>query len=185
MGSNDVGVIRSALQSLEACDRQTARRPLPAATFLRSLLTVLIGGSKSCHNKRVPRRTPHSAALAYPAAVATPRGALMSSSTPAPGDGLEPEFIPLSLSDGGDAADHDNDNDGADPSPLLDLLQRFPDFFHKEVLERLDPTARASLAGAGSAFREAVYPRSIFPFGLPALGGAIWRLFKLTVGRCM
>jgi hypothetical protein len=56
-----------------------------------------------------------------------------------------------------------------DFSPLLDLLQRFPDFFHQEVLERLNPAALASLAATGSAFRAAIYPRSIFPFGLPAL----------------
>jgi len=55
-----------------------------------------------------------------------------------------------------------------DTAPLLDLLQRFPDFFHKEVLDRLDPTARASLAGVASAFRDVVYPRSIFPFGITA-----------------
>jgi len=106
----------------------------------------------------------------------------MSSSTPTPGYGPDPALIPLS--DVGDAASDNNNNDDNDDScPLLDLLQRFPDFFHKEVLDRLDPTARASLAGTGSEFRDAVYPRSIFPFGLPALStlasrGA-GRVFKL------
>jgi hypothetical protein len=89
----------------------------------------------------------------------------MSTSTPAPGHArLDP-----SLADD-------------EYSPLLDLLQRLPDLFHKEVLERLDSTARASLARTGSAFRDAVYPRSIFPFGLPLTttprGGSV-RLFKL------
>jgi hypothetical protein len=32
------------------------------------------------------------------------------------------------------------------------------------VLERPDPTARASPGGTGSAFQDAVYPISIFPF---------------------
>ena len=58
----------------------------------------------------------------------------------------------------------DGDNDF---SPLLDLLQRFPDLFEKCVLERLDPFDRASLAQTGSAFQDAVYPRSIFPHGVP------------------
>ena len=38
------------------------------------------------------------------------------------------------------------------------------------MLERLDLTARTALAGAGSAFLAVVFPRSIFPFGLPAVG---------------
>jgi hypothetical protein len=96
----------------------------------------------------------------------------MSALTPAPGNaGLDPTLVAVSLAD---------DNS----PPLLDLLQRFPDFFHKEVLERLDPTARASLAGTGSVFRDAVYPRSIFPFGLPALSTLAIRphprVFKLV-----
>ena len=100
----------------------------------------------------------------------------MSTSTPPPGDDPEPAppAPPLSADD-----HHDHD----DFSPLLDLLQRFPDLFHKEVLERLDPTARASLAGAGSAFLDVVFPRSVFPFGLPThaetTGGAV-RVFKLV-----
>ena len=83
---------------------------------------------------------------------------------------------------GGAAAAADDDHD--DFSPLLDLLQRFPDFFLKEVLERLDPTARASLARTGSAFWDLVFPRSIFPFGLPraeeTTGGVAVRVFKLV-----
>jgi hypothetical protein len=75
------------------------------------------------------------------------------------------------------------DNNDSSPSPpLLELLERFPDLFLKEVLERLDPTTRAPLAGAGSAFLEVVFPRSIFPFGLPTrayITGGEARVFKL------
>ena len=52
------------------------------------------------------------------------------------------------------------------------------------MLERLDPTARVSLAQAGSAFWHLVFPISIFPFGLLArmqtTGGAAPRIFKLV-----
>ena len=63
---------------------------------------------------------------------APPQGVLsaagvMEASTPAPGP--EPSLAALSLSDDGDD----------DTCPLLDLLQT--GIFHKEVLERLDPTA--------------------------------------------
>jgi hypothetical protein len=40
--------------------------------------------------------------------------------------------------------------------PLLDLLQALPDLFHKEVLERLDPTDRALLAQVGRPWLAAV-----------------------------
>ena len=35
--------------------------------------------------------------------------------------------------------------------PLLDLLQTMPDLFEKEVLKRLDPTARTRAGGAAVA----------------------------------
>jgi len=96
--------------------------------------------------------------------------------TLAPSAPPEPTPAAPSLSGGGD-------NDHDDCSALLDLLERFPDLFLKEVLERLDPTARASLAGAGSVLLNVVYPRSIFPCGLPArsetMGGAV-RVFKVV-----
>jgi hypothetical protein len=85
-----------------------------------------------------------------------------SSPAPAPGSGPEPAPHTPTLSGGGGDDDY---------SPLLDLLEKFPDLFHKEVLERLDPTARISLAGAGSVFRDVVFPISIFPLGLPPGGG--------------
>ena len=109
----------------------------------------------------------------------------MSSSTPAPGGGPGPTPPAPSLSAGGDDDGHDHD----DVSPLLDLLQKFPDLFQKYVLERLDPFDRATLARAGSAFRDAVYPRSIFPDGLPRAqettgpvmgAGGVRRVFKLV-----
>ena len=103
----------------------------------------------------------------------------MSASTPSPGGGPEPAPPAPPLSAGSDDDDVDHD----DFSPLLDLLQRFPDLFLKEVLERLDSTARALLARTGSAFWDLVFPRSIFPSGLlgaetPAAGAA--RVFKLV-----
>jgi hypothetical protein len=91
--------------------------------------------------------------------------------------------VPLAsfLSAGGDDK-HDNHNHD-DISPLLDLLQRFPDLFLKEVLERLGPTARGSRSRTGSAFLDVVYPISIFPFGLPTRAettGGPARVFKLV-----
>jgi hypothetical protein len=106
----------------------------------------------------------------------------MSTSTPpTPGGAPEPEHPTPpapSVPDGG------QNNDDNDFSPLLDLLQRFPDLFEMYVLERLDPTARASLARTASAFLDVVYPRSIFPFGLPRAEMTSWgvlaRVFKLV-----
>ena len=53
--------------------------------------------------------------------------------------------------DAADAADDDNTF-----SPLLDLLERFPDLFAQKVLQHLDPIDRTFLAQAGSACRAAV-----------------------------
>ena len=58
---------------------------------------------------------------------------------------------------------------------LLDILASLPDLFHTEVLERLDPSSRASLSRAASALRDAVYPRSVFPFGLSGAGTTVRR----------
>ena len=95
----------------------------------------------------------------------------MSTSTPAPSTGSAPE--PAS------PAPFPSDDDY---SPLLDLLQRFPGFFETYVLERLDPTARASLARTGSAFWDVVFPRSIFSVSLRARGRRRVgpRVFKLV-----
>ena len=69
-------------------------------------------------------------------------------------------------------------------SPVLYLLVGQLDLFASEVLERLGPTARASLTRAGSAFR------GVFPFGFPRAetmngGGGAARVLKLKefVGR--
>ena len=65
--------------------------------------------------------------------------------------------------------------------PLLDLLERHPILFAQEVLARLAPTDRASLAGAGLVWRDVAYPRSMFPTGLPRaeMPGAV-RVFKIS-----
>ena len=109
------------------------------------------------------------------------RGTRMLASTPPPDGGPGPAPPAPSLSDEGN-----NDHDDSSPPllDLLDLLERFPDLVLKEVLERLDPTARASLARTGSALWDVVFPISISPFGLlraetpPAAGVA--RVFKLV-----
>jgi len=72
----------------------------------------------------------------------------------------------------------------ANPSPLLAFLKGHPDLFKLEVLPRLDPPARASLARTGRVMRETVYPLAIFPCGPPR--GLEWgpvRLFKVGPGR--
>ena len=75
----------------------------------------------------------------------------MASSTPAPT--RDPTFAALTLSDGVHEGD---DADEEDTPPLLDLLQKFPDLFVKEVLERLDPTDRTMLAQVGRPWLAAV-----------------------------
>jgi len=42
-----------------------------------------------------------------------------------------------------------------------------PDLFEAEVLERLDPPARAALARTARALPDTVYPLRIFPSGPP------------------
>ena len=60
--------------------------------------------------------------------------------------------------------------DSTSASPLLDLLERFPDLFQKEVLGRLDPAARATVSRVSCAFNDAVFPASVFPSGPPRAG---------------
>ena len=72
----------------------------------------------------------------------------------------------------------------ANPSPLLAFFDEYPDLFNDEVLPRLDPPARASLARTGRVMRDTVYPLAIFPSGPPRglhLGPV--RLFKVGPGR--
>jgi len=70
---------------------------------------------------------------------------------------LEP---PAAGGHGGGAADHDDgdddDNDKKIFSPLVDLVERFPDLFAQKVLAHLVPIDRTFLAQAGSACRAAV-----------------------------
>jgi len=88
----------------------------------------------------------------------------MSSPTPAPAPGgLDPSLAALSLADGGGGDDNDNNTSSA----LLDLLERRPELFAAGVLAHLDPPARIALARTGRAFRDVMFPRSIFPSGLP------------------
>jgi len=114
----------------------------------------------------------------------TPARLPMSRSPPAPVRVPEPAPPGApSLSAGGD----DND-DHDDFSPLLDLHQRFPDLFQTYVLERLDPTARASLTRTGSAFWDLVFPRSNFLGSAERLGwakanGCPWVARTLTKRR--
>jgi len=58
--------------------------------------------------------------------------------------------------DHGENADDDNDNDNENFSPLLDLLERFPDLFAQNVLAYLAPIDRTFLAQTGGACRAAV-----------------------------
>ena len=52
-------------------------------------------------------------------------------------------------------------------SSLLAFLEEYSELFKDEVLPRLDPPARASLARTGRVMRETVYPLAIFPSGPP------------------
>jgi hypothetical protein len=53
------------------------------------------------------------------------------------------------------------------PSPLLAFLEEYPYLFTDEVLSRLDPPTRFSLARTGRVMRETVYPLAIFSSGPP------------------
>ena len=63
-------------------------------------------------------------------------------------------------------------------SPLVDLLQRFPDLFEQKVLRHLDPIDRTFLAQAGSAYRAAVVasdqPRAGTRDEVFVLGRSVW-----------
>jgi len=92
-----------------------------------------------------------------PSNAGTPkRCGLMSSSTPAPGG--SPDGSELSRDELGSGSGRGGgvgvDNDSA--VSLLALLERFPELFHKEILERLDPADRAVLAQVGRLWLAAV-----------------------------
>ena len=63
---------------------------------------------------------------------------------------------------------------GRTACPLLDLLQRHPDFFSEEVLKRLDPTARTMLAQVGRPWLAAVLAS-----GLPRLPKGVRVMLQL------
>ena len=74
----------------------------------------------------------------------------------------QPPEPPASEGHGGAAAADDTTADAAEDtnndtvSPLLDLLERFPDLFAQKVLAHLDPIDRTFLAQTGGACRAAV-----------------------------
>jgi len=64
-------------------------------------------------------------------------------------------------------------------SPLLDLLERFPDLFAQRVLQHLDPIDRTFLAQAGGACRAAVVASDLPRAGGPRedeSGRSVWRV---------
>ena len=65
-----------------------------------------------------------------------------------------PEPPAAAAAHGGDGSDGDGDNDHA--CPLLDLVQRMPDLFAREVLARLPRTDRTMLAQVGHPWLAAV-----------------------------
>ena len=95
----------------------------PCQVFFKSFSRA----ANACHNKRARLRTRTQCAdLACPTG-ASPHGALMSASTTPLGGGPGPAPPGLFSPPGRGGDDDDGDNDNDDFSPLLDLLQRFPD----------------------------------------------------------
>jgi hypothetical protein len=68
-------------------------------------------------------------------------------------------------------------------SPFVDLLEKMPDFFEKEVLRRLGPRDMASLAGAGRGCAAAVAATALMQWAKDenAIPSATWRP-QLRVG---
>jgi len=77
---------------------------------------------------------------------------------------------PAAQGHGGVAADNDDDDDENNNtfSPLLDLLERFPDLFAQKVLRHLDLIDRTFVAQTGGACRAAVAAS-----GLPRAGSSL------------
>jgi len=76
-------------------------------------------------------------------------------------------------------ADNDDDNKyNSSFSPLLDLVERFPDLFEREVLRRLRRIDRTFLAQAGSACRAAVAASDLPRAGTRQVvrGKSVWRV---------
>ena len=68
--------------------------------------------------------------------------------------------------------------EGGGASPLLDLLERFPDLFAQKVLQHLDPIDRTFLAHTGGLCRAAVAASDLPRAGirLVVLGKSVWRV---------
>ena len=67
-----------------------------------------------------------------------------------------PPEPPAAEGHGGGAADVADDDDSNTFSPLVDLLEWFPDLFALKVLQHMDPIDCTFLAQAGGACRAAV-----------------------------
>jgi len=77
--------------------------------------------------------------------------------------------------------------DDATFSPLLDLLERFPDLCVQRVLAHLDPIDRTFLAQAGSACRAAVVASGLRRAGGPTVDESeriVWRVTHLMSEFC-
>ena len=153
-----------ASPDLEFCWKEP-RRPRTALITARQTPTSAPPGAMShtSSSKRVCRREPAPAPLA--GAGPAPAPAPVRPPVRAP---VFKKFPPPTLP--------------PPPTPLLDLLEWFPDLFASELLARLPPAARASLARAGRVWRDAVFPKDIFPNGLSRAkkpGRSAVRVFKL------
>jgi hypothetical protein len=75
-----------------------------------------------------------------------------------------------------DDTDNDNNTDNNAVSPLLDLVERFPDLFEREVLRRVDPVDRTFLAQAGGVCLAAVAASDLPRAGTreEVLGKSVW-----------
>ena len=87
---------------------------------------------------------------------------------------LPPE-PPAAMSHGGGAVEEVTENNNT-LSPLLDLVERFPDLFALKVLAHLNPIDRTFLAQAGSACRAAVAASGLRRAGTRrvVMGRSVW-----------
>jgi hypothetical protein len=85
-----------------------------------------------------------------------------------------PPAGPSAVEGPGGGADDDDDENNNTFSPLLDLLERFPDLFAQKVLRHLDPIDCTFLAQTGGACRAAVAAS-----GLPRAGSTLTTVDEL------
>jgi len=130
---------------------------------------------------------PHSNARARltgaPHARAVSAMAGISSSSAAAAPLSQPPEPPAAEARGGDAAAAADDDTF---SPILDLLQRFPDLFAQKVLAHLDPIDRTFLAQTGGACRAAVAASDLPRAGTrrEVLGRTVWVVTHRLVRFC-